>query len=66
MILTQNLINGAKKILSYEGVEGLPKQIGKMPFYVAGTTDKTILGHGTILHDDKEYKIGTQMTEQEQ
>lgn len=65
MILTQNLIDGAQKILSFEGVENLPKQIGKKPFYVAETTDVNILGHGTIERDGKEYKIGTKVVHKE-
>ncbi len=59
MILTQNLIKKTEDILRFEGVSGLPKQIGETPYYVADADDKTILAHGAIKFEKKEYKIGT-------
>lgn len=59
MELTQNLISSAEKTLRFEGVSDLPKQINKTPFYVAEAGDNTILAHGVIEYEGKEYKIGT-------
>lgn len=62
MELNKNLIEKAEEILRFEGVSGLPKQIGNTPFYIAEAEDATILAHGMVEHEDKEYKIGTQKT----
>jgi hypothetical protein len=59
MELTTTLNNKALNVLRYEGVSGLPKQIGKTPFYVAVPEDVTIFGHGVVIYNEKEYKIGT-------
>lgn len=59
MELTKNLIDNAEKTLRFEGASDLPKQIGQTPFYVADAENGTILAHGVIEYDGKEYKIGT-------
>jgi hypothetical protein len=63
MELTQTLIGKAAKTLQFEGVSGLPKQIGNTPFYIAEAKDTTILAHGVIQYEGVEYKIGTKKAE---
>lgn len=35
-----------------------PQQLGRGPFYLARTDDRTVLAHGVVLHGGIEYKIG--------
>ena len=62
MELNKNLIGKAESTLRFEGFSGLPKQIDNTPFYIAEAEDSTILAHGMVEHEGKEYKIGTQKT----
>ena len=59
MELTQNLKLAAEKILRFEGVIDSAVQIEGTAFFVAKENDQSILAHGVIVFNGKEYKIGT-------
>lgn len=57
MLVAQYIKNLAAEALQ-QG-RPLPASLGETQFFVAEAEDTTILAHDAIVHQGKEYKIGT-------
>lgn len=58
MKISQFILDEAGKMLQYEGVSQLPKQIGNTALFIASADDDSIISYGEIMFEGVEYKIG--------
>ena len=58
MEISQIVMNEAVKLLRFEGVSDLPKQIGQTPLFVGKKDDPSIISYGVIEFEGVEYKVG--------